>query len=82
MQASDETVAGMHWSANMKLRGYLEQLLEGSYGLLMGTVRKLLEPGLGISRLDRDDFLRFINFAKLCTSFVRQKEVYSINNMP
>lgn len=57
-----------------RLQGYLEQLLEGSYGHLMSTLRKMLEPGLGISRLGRDDYLRYITFSQLCTAFVRQTQ--------
>ena len=43
----------------MQLRSYAEAFLEGSYNILMGSVRKELEPGLNISRLSSDDFLRF-----------------------
>lgn len=34
-----------------------------------------LEPGLGISRLDRNDFLRFMQLATFCSSYMRLKEV-------
>ena len=75
IQAGEPSRSSIHWSTMIQLREYLTQLLEGSYDLLMSTVRKLLEPGLGISRLGRDDFLRFISLAQLCTSFVRQRRV-------
>ena len=59
----------------VRLRQYVEQFLETSYGLLMGAVRRSLEPGLGVSRLGREDFLRFLSVARLCTAFVRLKQV-------
>ena len=59
----------------VRLRQYLDQFLDTSYGLLMGAVRRSLEPGLGLSRLGRDDFLRFLSVARLCTAFVRLKQV-------
>ena len=74
-QASDLIEVKTRSSVMIRLRAYLEQLLEGSYELLMATVRKMLEPGMGISRLGREDFMRFLAFSKLCTSFVRQKQV-------
>lgn len=74
-QASDKIEVKTRASVMIRLRAYLEQLLEGSYELLMATVRRMLEPGMGVSRLGREDFIRFLAFAKLCTSFVRQKQV-------
>lgn len=74
-QASDQVEVKTRTPVLIRLKAYLEQLLEGSYELLMATVRKMLEPGMGISRLGREDFMRFLGFAKICTSFVRQKQV-------
>ncbi len=74
-QASDKVEVKSRSSVTIRLRAYLEQLLEGSYDLLMATVRKMLKPGMGVSRLGREDFMRFLGFARLCTSFVRQKQV-------
>ena len=74
-QASDVTEVKARSSVMIRLRAYLKQMLDGSYEMLMAAVRKMLEPGMGVSRLGREDFMRFLGFAKLCTSFVRQKQV-------
>ena len=41
----------------------------------MDNVRRELEPGLGISRLSRDDYLRFLRLGAFFTSYVRGKQV-------
>ncbi|KAK9864055.1 hypothetical protein WJX84_005214 [Apatococcus fuscideae] len=60
------------------LKAGLEGLLDGGYNRLMGVVRKQLEPGLGISRLDRPDFLHFFYLAHLATGFVRLQQETSV----
>lgn len=59
----------------VQLRSYAEAFLQGSYNILMGSVRKELEPGLNISRLSSDDFLRFFRVANFFTTFVRLQQV-------
>jgi hypothetical protein len=75
LQLEEERPNGLHWEVVIQLKQYMEQFLEGSYGLLMGPLRKSLEAGLGISRLGRPDFLRFIHLARLSTGYVRLKQV-------
>ena len=59
-----------------RLRQYLEQLLQaGSFGVVMAAVLQDLKPGLHISRLSRDAFVCFFQFAKLTTGFVRIQQV-------
>ena len=67
----------MHLDGEMllQLRSYAEAFLQGSYNILMGSVRKELEPGLNISRLSSDDFLRFFRVANFFTTFVRLQQV-------
>ena len=60
------------------LRDGLEGLLEGGYNRLLGVIRRQLEPGLGISRLERPDFIRFFSVAHLCTSYVRMQQVKAV----
>jgi len=43
--------------------------------VLMDNVRRELEPGLGISRLSRDDYLRFLRLGAFFTAYVRGKQV-------
>lgn len=57
------------------LKAFAEQFLSGSYNLLMSGLRRDLEPGLNISRLSEDDFLRFFKLAGFFTRFVRQQQV-------
>ncbi|BDA45591.1 Topoisomerase 1-associated factor 1 at N-terminal half [Coccomyxa sp. Obi] len=56
------------------LKAFAEQFLSGSYNLLMSGLRRDLEPGLNISRLSEDDFLRFFKLAGFFTRFVRQQQ--------
>ena len=58
----------------LQLRSYAEAFLEGSYNILMGSIRKDLDAGLNISRLSADDFLRFFRLASLFTGFVRRQQ--------
>jgi hypothetical protein len=62
-------------SALPVLKAFAEQFLSSSYNLLMGGLRRDLEPGLNISRLSEDDFLRFFKLAGFFTRFVRQQQV-------
>lgn len=57
------------------LKAFAEQFLSSSYNLLMSGLRRDLEPGLNISRLSEDDFLRFFKLAGFFTRFVRQQQV-------
>lgn len=60
----------------VQLRAYAEAfLMGGAYNILMGSLRKDLEPGLNISRLSSDDFLRFFRLAAFFTTYVRIKQV-------
>ncbi|KAK9830387.1 hypothetical protein WJX72_011470 [[Myrmecia] bisecta] len=58
----------------VRMREYAEQFLEVSYDIMMGILRKDLEPGLNISRLDRVDFLRFLRLAHFFTAFLRMRQ--------
>lgn len=58
-----------------EMKQFVEQFLSGGYNILMGVVGKLLEPGLGISRLSRSDFVNFFQIAGVCTGYLRMKEV-------
>ncbi len=58
----------------LQLRSYAEAFLGGSYNLLLGSLRKDLEPGLNISRLAAQDFLRFFRLAAFFTAFVRMQQ--------
>lgn len=50
----------------------------------VGSVRdpQELEAGLGLSRLSRDDFLRFMQLAAFFTAYVRLKHVRCKTNGP
>lgn len=74
----------MHLDGAMlvQLRSYAEAFLQGSYNILMGSIRKELEPGLNISRLSSDDFLRFFRVTSFFTSFVRRQQVSVPQGVP
>ncbi len=64
--------AGLLWN----LRGWADELLSsGGYNVLMETARRELEPGIGISRMDESDFVRFLHLAHLFTAYVHATEV-------
>ena len=65
-----------------RMRGFAQQFLaQGAYGRLMGTIRKDLEPGVGISRLGRDSFLQFLHLGRACTSFLRLQQVRAMSRL-
>ena len=57
-----------------RLRQYADQVLEAAYEVLMDNVRGDLEPGLGISRLAKEDFVRFLQLTAFFTAFDRGKQ--------
>lgn len=69
MQVAEESRSALPPKLMLMLREFLQQFLALGYGPLMETIREKLEPGLGVSRLDPEDFLRFVQLARLCTSF-------------
>lgn len=59
----------------LQLRSYCEALLTGGYNMLMTHLRKELEPGIGISRLEEGDFIKFLHLAGWFTQYVKVKQV-------
>lgn len=55
--------------------GVVEELLQGSYAILMTQLRRELQPGLHVSRLEADDFVRFLQLARFFHQYVRLKTV-------
>ena len=74
MQAEQDRPVQLGSEVLLQLRSYAEAFLEGSYNILMGSIRKDLDAGLNISRLSADDFLRFFRLASLFTGFVRRQQ--------
>ncbi len=61
-----------------RLQTVVEEFLQGSYAILMTQLRKELQPGLHVSRLDRDDFVRFLRLTRFFHQYVRLKTVCGI----
>ena len=57
------------------LKAYVERFLQKSYNILMTGLQKDLDPGLNISRLSHDSFLRFFKLASFFTRYVRLQQV-------
>lgn len=74
VQAVKDRPVQLEGEVLLQLRSYAEAFLEGSYNILLGSVRKDLEPGLNISRLSADDFLRFFRLSSFFTAFVRMQQ--------
>jgi hypothetical protein len=60
------------------LRGYVERFLQSSYNILMNGLQKDLDPGLNISRLTHEDFMRFFKLTSFFTRYVRLQEVQTL----
>lgn len=59
----------------VQLRECLDDFVQkGGYNVLMGVLRRDLEPGLGLSTLDRIDFAKFLQLATFVTLYVRKKQ--------
>ncbi len=68
--------------AHLLEQGRLLTLALAPAQVLMDNVRRELEPGLGISRLSRDDYLRFLRLGAFFTAYVRGKQVLRHGNLP
>ncbi|CAG9467441.1 unnamed protein product [Pedinophyceae sp. YPF-701] len=55
------------------LAAFADLLLDGGYDVLMDITRQEAEKGLGISRLDRTDYVRFLNVARFFAEYVSRK---------
>lgn len=75
-QVKEEKPVRLLPALRSRMKGFTQQFLaQGAYSHLMATVRKELEPGMGISRLSRDSFVQFLQLARACTAFVRVQQV-------
>ena len=75
VQIAEESRSFLPPKLMLRLSNFLQQFLASGYGPLMETVRKKLEPGLGISHADSEDFVRFVQLARLCTAFTFIQQV-------
>lgn len=57
-----------------QLRAWTDEFLAGGYNPLMEVIRKDAEPGLGISRLSRQEFAKFLRLAAAVTAYVRLRQ--------
>jgi hypothetical protein len=75
MQGKGEEQLQLDPEDALLLRGYVERFLQSSYNILMTGLQKDLDPGLNISRLTNEDFLRFFKLTSFFTRYVRVQEV-------
>ena len=75
MQGKGEEQIQLDPEDALLLRGYVERFLQSSYNILMTGLQKDLDPGLNISRLTNEDFLRFFKLTSFFTRYVRVQEV-------
>ena len=75
MQGKGEEQLQLDPEDALLLRGYVERFLQSSYNILMTGLQKDLDPGLNISRLTNEDFLRFFKLTSFFTRYVRLQEV-------
>jgi hypothetical protein len=60
----------------LALKAHTQSLLSsGAYNLLMAVLRQEMAPGLGISRLEKEDFERVLKLMAWMTGFVRCMQV-------
>lgn len=58
----------------VRLNGLMARFLDEAYTPLMGQLFKDARAGLGVSRLEEEDFERFARFVATCTQYVRLRE--------
>ena len=51
------------------LRTFTESFLSGGYDVLMDSIRPELMHGIGISRLEKEDYIRFFRLSWFCTTY-------------
>ena len=75
MQETEE--AQVHFEPDMSglLNAYVDRFLQSSYNILMTGLQKDLNPGINISRLSQEDFLRFFKLTAFFIKYVRLQEV-------
>ena len=69
MALGERDVRLLHWKKEV-----LDRFLSDAYTPLVGQVFKEAKPGLDISRMEEDDFERFVRFVAFCTKYVRLGE--------
>ena len=76
VQVKEEQPAKLKPALLSRMKCFVQQFLaQGAYSHLMATLRRELEPGVGISRLSRASFVQFLQLARACTAFVRLQQV-------
>ncbi len=74
-QGKDEEHVRLDPEDSHHLKEYVELFLQSSYNILMTGLQKDLDPGLNISRLGNEDFLRFFKLTTFFTRYVRLQQV-------
>ena len=69
MALGERDVRLLHWKKDV-----LDRFLSDAYTPLVGQVFKEAKPGLDISRMEEDEFERFVRFVAFCTKYVRLVE--------
>lgn len=69
MALGERDVRLLHWKKEV-----LDRFLSDAYTPLVGQVFKEAKPGLDISRMEEDEFERFVRFVAFCTKYVRLGE--------
>ena len=69
MALGERDVRLLHWKKEV-----LDRFLGDAYTPLVGQVFKEAKPGLDISRMEEDEFERFVRFVAFCTKYVRLGE--------
>lgn len=63
-----------------KLQEAADRFLACSYNTLMSTLATTLQPGLSMSTLDKEDFLRFFRLVHFFTRYTSLKQVERFSN--
>ena len=71
--AQEKPLFPMNESLRELLRNFVENFLQGGYDILMDSIRPELMHGIGISRLEKEDYMRFFRLSCFCTSYMKLK---------
>ena len=75
MQETEESQVHFEPEMSGLLNAYVDRFLQSSYNILMTGLQKDLNPGINISRLSQEDFLRFFKLTTFFIRYVRLQEV-------
>ncbi|KAI8102240.1 hypothetical protein M9435_005846 [Picochlorum sp. BPE23] len=74
VEGNDVQLTAKEIELRIWLKDILDKFLHDAYTPLVGQVFKEARPGLDVSRMEEDEFERFVRFVAFCTKYIRLGE--------